>query len=226
MEPIRYVKIEASWKNKLETEFSSSYFAELKLFLLSERLEQTVYPPGNQIFSAFSHTPFDAVKVVIVGQDPYHGPGQANGLCFSVAPGLKLPPSLQNIYKEIESDIGLPMSKNGDLRSWANQGVFLLNTTLTVRAGSPASHHGKGWERFTDAAIKALSNERDGLVFLLWGKPAQSKEKLIDATKHFILKAAHPSPLSAYNGFFGCRHFSKANKILLDLGKTPIHWQV
>lgn len=226
MEPIRYVKIEASWKNKLETEFSSSYFAELKLFLLSERLEQTVYPPGNQIFSAFSHTPFDAVKVVIVGQDPYHGPGQANGLCFSVAPGLKLPPSLQNIYKEIENDIGLPMSKNGDLRSWANQGVFLLNTTLTVRAGSPASHHGKGWERFTDAAIKALSNERDGLVFLLWGKPAQSKEKLIDATKHFILKAAHPSPLSAYNGFFGCRHFSKANKILLDLGKTPIHWQV
>jgi uracil-DNA glycosylase len=226
MEPIRYVKIEASWKNKLETEFSSSYFAELKLFLLSERLEQTVYPPGNQIFSAFSHTPFDAVKVVIVGQDPYHGPGQANGLCFSVAPGLKLPPSLQNIYKEIESDIGLPMSKNGDLRSWANQGVFLLNTTLTVREGSPASHHGKGWERFTDAAIKALSNERDGLVFLLWGKPAQSKEKLIDATKHFILKAAHPSPLSAYNGFFGCRHFSKANKILLDLGKTPIHWQV
>ena len=226
MEPIRYVKIEASWKNKLETEFSSSYFAELKLFLLSERLEQTVYPPGNQIFSAFSHTPFDAVKVVIVGQDPYHGPGQANGLCFSVAPGLKLPPSLQNIYKEIENDIGLPMSKNGDLRSWANQGVFLLNTTLTVRAGSPASHHGKGWERFTDAAIKALSNEREGLVFLLWGKPAQSKEKLIDATKHFILKAAHPSPLSAYNGFFGCRHFSKANKILLDLGKTPIHWQV
>lgn len=226
MEPIRYVKIEASWKNKLETEFSSSYFAELKLFLLSERLEQIVYPPGNQIFSAFSHTPFNAVKVVIVGQDPYHGPGQANGLCFSVAPGLKLPPSLQNIYKEIESDIGLPMSKNGDLRSWANQGVFLLNTTLTVRAGSPASHHGKGWERFTDAAIKALSNERDGLVFLLWGKPAQSKEKLIDATKHFILKAAHPSPLSAYNGFFGCRHFSKANKILLDLGKTPIHWQV
>jgi len=226
MEPIRYVKIEASWKQKLETEFNSPYFAELKLFLLSERLSHTVYPPGNEIFSAFSHTPFDAVKVVIVGQDPYHGAGQANGLCFSVAPGLKLPPSLQNIYKEIESDIGLPMSKNGDLRSWANQGVFLLNTTLTVRAGSPASHQGKGWERFTDAAIKALSNEREGLAFLLWGKPAQSKEKLIDGTKHFILKAAHPSPLSAYNGFFGCRHFSKTNKILLDFGKTPIHWQV
>jgi uracil-DNA glycosylase len=226
MEPIRYVKIEDSWKQKLETEFSSTYFAELKLFLLSERLAHTVYPPGNAIFSAFAHTPFDAVKVVIVGQDPYHGPGQANGLCFSVAPGMKLPPSLQNIYKEIESDIGLPMSKNGDLRSWANQGVFLLNTTLTVRAASPASHQGKGWEHFTDAAIKALSNERDGLVFLLWGKPAQSKEKLIDSTKHYILKAAHPSPLSAYNGFFGCRHFSKTNKILLDMGKTPIHWQV
>jgi uracil-DNA glycosylase len=226
MEPIRYVKIEPSWKLKLETEFSSSYFAELKLFLLSERLSHIVYPPGNEIFSAFAHTPFEDVKVVIVGQDPYHGPGQANGLCFSVAPGLKLPPSLRNIYKEIESDIGLPMTNTGDLRPWAQQGVFLLNTTLTVRAANPASHQGKGWERFTDAAIEALSKERKGLIFLLWGKPAQSKEKLIDTTKHYILKAAHPSPLSAYNGFFGCRHFSKTNKILLDMGKTPIHWQV
>lgn len=226
MKPIRYVKIESTWKKQLEEAFTSDYFAELKVYLLSEKMEQVIYPPGNEIFSAFNHTPFDAVKVIIVGQDPYHGPGQANGLCFSVAPGTKLPPSLLNIYKEIESDIGLPMSKNGDLRSWANQGVLLLNTTLTVRAACPGSHKGKGWERFTDAVIAALSKERNGLVFLLWGKPAQSKETLIDTTKHFILKAAHPSPLSAYNGFFGCRHFSKTNNILLNLGKTPIHWQV
>jgi uracil-DNA glycosylase len=226
MEPIGYVKIEPSWKHQLEAEFAASYFAELKLFLVSERLTHSVYPPGNQIFSAFTHTPFDSVKVVIVGQDPYHGAGQANGLCFSVSPGLKLPPSLQNIYKEIESDIGLPMSKNGDLSSWAKQGVFLLNSTLTVRDSSPASHQGKGWEHFTDAAIKALSSHREGLVFLLWGKPAQSKEKLIDTSRHFVLKAPHPSPLSAYQGFLGCRHFSKTNKILVDLGKTPIHWQI
>jgi uracil-DNA glycosylase len=226
MEPVGYVKIEPSWKRQLEAEFAASYFAELKLFLVTERLVHSVYPPGNQIFSAFTHTPFDSVKVVIVGQDPYHGAGQANGLCFSVSPGVKLPPSLQNIYKEIETDIGQPMSKNGDLSSWAKQGIFLLNTTLTVRDSSPASHQGKGWERFTDAAIKALSSNRDGLVFLLWGKPAQSKEKLIDTSRHFVLKAPHPSPLSAYQGFLGCRHFSKTNKILVDLGKTPIHWQI
>jgi len=226
MEPVGFVNIEPSWKLQLESEFSAPYFAELKTFLISERSKHTVYPPGKEIFAAFAHTRFDDVKVVIVGQDPYHGPGQANGLCFSVANGIKIPPSLRNIYKEIEADIGLPMSKNGDLSSWAKQGVFLLNTTLTVRSASPGSHQGKGWERLTDAAITALSKGREGLVFLLWGKPAQSKEKLIDSSRHFVLKAPHPSPLSAYSGFLGCKHFGKTNKILLDLGKTPIHWQV
>jgi uracil-DNA glycosylase len=218
------VKIEPSWKDALAVEFASPYFTELKQFLVHERQTQVVYPPGNQIFSAYNHTPFDAVKLVIVGQDPYHGPGQANGLCFSVAPGTKLPPSLVNIFKELHTDLECSIGKNGDLTAWAKQGVLLLNTTLTVRAASPASHQGKGWEQFTDQTIRLLSEKKKGLVFLLWGRPAQLKEKLIDTSKHFVLKAAHPSPLSAYNGFFGCRHFSQANKILIDQGKTPIHW--
>ncbi len=218
------VKIEPSWKEALAVEFASSYFTDLKQFLVDERQTQVIYPPGNQIFSAFNHTPFDEVKLVIVGQDPYHGPGQANGLCFSVAPGTKLPPSLANIFKELQTDLSCTMGKNGDLTSWAKQGLLLLNTTLTVRAASPASHQGKGWEQFTDQVIRLLSERKKGLVFLLWGRPAQLKEKLIDTSKHFVLKAAHPSPLSAYNGFFGCRHFSQANKILIDQSKTPIHW--
>ncbi|MEZ5173978.1 MAG: uracil-DNA glycosylase [Bacteroidia bacterium] len=218
------VKIESGWKRELAEEFAKPYFASLRDFLVQERQTQTVYPPGGRIFAAFDRTPFDRVKVVIVGQDPYHGPGQANGLCFSVSPGIKLPPSLKNIYKEIAEDIQVGMGESGDLGAWADQGVLLLNATLTVRANSPASHQGKGWEQFTDEIIRLLSARREGLVFLLWGRPAQMKEKLIDTQKHFVLKAAHPSPLSAYNGFFGCRHFSQTNKILISQGKTPINW--
>jgi len=218
------VKIEPGWKNVLIPEFSAPYFTSLKSFLVQERETATIFPPGKQIFAAFDHTPFDKVKVVIMGQDPYHGPGQANGMCFSVAPGTKLPPSLQNMFKEIKQDLECVMGTNGDLTPWADQGVLLLNATLTVRAASPASHQGKGWEQFTDQVIRLLSEKHKGLVFLLWGRPAQLKEKLIDTTSHFVLKAAHPSPLSAYNGFFGCRHFSRANKILVDQGKQPVHW--
>lgn len=218
------VKIESSWKQVLKDEFSSAYFSELKSFLVGEREKHVVFPPGKQIFGAFDQTPFNQVKVVILGQDPYHGPGQANGLSFSVAPGVRLPPSLQNIFKEIGDDLKVEMGNNGDLSAWAKQGVLLLNATLTVRAASPASHQGKGWEQFTDAVIRLLSEKRKGIVFLLWGKPAQMKEKLIDTSKHFILKSVHPSPLSAYRGFMGCRHFSRTNKILVDQGLVPINW--
>ncbi len=220
------VKIEQGWKQVLTEEFVKPYFADLKSFLLEERKKYTVYPPGPQIFAAFNRTPFEKVKVVIMGQDPYHGPGQANGLCFSVSENNKLPPSLKNIYKEITSDLSQSMGLNGDLSYWADQGVLLLNATLTVRAAAPASHQGKGWEQFTDEVIRLISKHKKGIVFLLWGRPAQMKEKLIDTGKHYILKAAHPSPLSAYNGFFGCRHFSYANKILIDLGKTPVNWHI
>lgn len=220
------VQIESSWKHVLKDEFNAAYFTSLKAFLIEERKHYTVYPPGKSIFAAFNYTPFDKVKVVIVGQDPYHGAGQANGLCFSVSPGVKIPPSLQNIFKEIASDIGAAPPLSGDLSSWAKQGVLLLNATLTVRASLPASHQGKGWEQFTDKVIRLLSEQREGLVFILWGRPAQLKEKLIDTKKHFVLKAVHPSPLSAYNGFFGCRHFSQTNKILLNQGKTPINWSL
>jgi uracil-DNA glycosylase len=218
------IKLEEGWKKVLLPEFSETYFTNLKSFLVKERETETVFPPGKQIFAALDHTPFDKVKVVIMGQDPYHGVNQANGLCFSVSPGTKLPPSLQNIFKEIKQDISCDCEKNGDLTAWAKQGVLLLNATLTVRAAAPASHQGKGWEQFTDRIIRLLSDKHKGLVFLLWGRPAQLKEKLIDTSTHFVLKAAHPSPLSAYNGFFGCRHFSRTNKILLDQGKQPIHW--
>ena len=220
------MQIEASWKQVLKDEFNAAYFSSLKAFLIEEKKQYTVYPPGKSIFAAFNYTPFDKVKVVIVGQDPYHGPGQANGLCFSVSPGVKIPPSLQNIFKEIASDIGATPPSSGDLSSWAKQGVLLLNATLTVRASSPASHQGKGWEQFTDKVIRLLSEHREGLIFILWGRPAQLKEKLIDTKKHFVLKSVHPSPLSAYNGFFGCRHFSQTNKILLNQGKTPINWSL
>jgi uracil-DNA glycosylase len=221
-------QIEESWKLHLTKEFAKNYFSELKTFLVNEKNKGSiVFPPGQQIFNAFNLCPFDKVKVVIIGQDPYHGKGQAHGLCFSVQDGVKPPPSLVNIYKEIEDDLGIKMNfAKGNLEGWAKQGVFLLNAILTVKENQPASHQGKGWETFTDAVIKELSDNRTGLVFLLWGKYAQSKELLIDKTKHYILKAAHPSPFSAYNGFMGCKHFSKANEILRNQGLEEINWQI
>ncbi len=216
--------IEESWGVVLKEEFSKPYFLQLKEFLLEERKKHVVYPPGKLIFSAFNHTPLNNVKVVILGQDPYHGAGQANGLCFSVSDGIKMPPSLVNIFKEIQNDLGYPIPISGNLERWADQGVLLLNAMLTVRANEPGSHQSRGWESFTDSVIKHISNEKQGVVFLLWGKYAQAKEMLIDGSKHHILKAAHPSPFSAYNGFMGCKHFSKANEILLAQGKQPIDW--
>ena len=217
-------RIEESWKNNLTDEFSQSYFLTLKQFLVEEKKQYTLYPPGSQIFAAFDKTPYDSVKVVILGQDPYHGSGQAHGLCFSVPPGIKAPPSLVNIFKEIQNDLGISMPSHGNLSSWADQGILLLNATLTVRANQPGSHQNKGWETFTDSVIKNLSDHREGIIFLLWGKFAQAKEDLIDSSKHHILKAAHPSPYSANAGFFGCRHFSKTNQILKEQGKEEINW--
>jgi uracil-DNA glycosylase len=221
------VKIEESWKNALAAEWDKPYFAQLKAFLVQEKNEgQVIYPPGGLIFNAFDTTPFDQVKVVILGQDPYHGAGQAHGLCFSVQMGVAPPPSLVNIFKELHSDLGLPIPRHGNLEGWARQGVLLLNTLLTVRASQPLSHKGKGWENFTDAAIQALNRDREGIIFLLWGKPAQEKGKIIDGSKHIVLRAAHPSPLSAHNGFFGCKHFSRVNEELEKQGLAPIDWQV
>jgi uracil-DNA glycosylase len=211
------------WKEMLFEEFNQQYFQDLKQFLTDEKQQNVVYPPGPLIFNAFNQTPFEEVKVVILGQDPYHGPGQANGLCFSVSNGIKHPPSLVNIFKEMQKDLNVPYPKTGDLSGWARQGVLLLNTTLTVRAHSPASHQGQGWEFFTDAVIRSLSEHREGIVFILWGRHAQNKKPLIDMTKHHVLEAAHPSPYSA-NGFFGCRHFSKTNYLLLNQGTMPINW--
>ena len=218
--------IEESWKEELKKEFSSPYFASLKEFLVDEKSKHIVYPPGAYIFNAFNSTPFKDVKVVIIGQDPYHGRGQAHGLCFSVPQGIKPPPSLVNIFKELHDDVGINIPNHGNLEKWTHQGVLLLNATLTVRANQAGSHQGKGWEQFTDAVIKHLSEKRKNLVFLLWGRYAQAKEMLIDETKHFILKAAHPSPFSAYNGFFGCRHFSKANAILKENGIPEVDWSL
>lgn len=217
--------IDESWNTALADEFQSTYFFELKQFLIEEKKQYTIYPPGNKIFSAFNFTPFEKVKVVIIGQDPYHGPGQANGLCFSVSDGIAKPPSLQNIFKELQTDLGINIPISGNLEKWAKQGVLLLNATLTVRQNSAGSHQNKGWEIFTDAIIKQISNRASGIVFLLWGKYAQSKEDLINKEKHFVLKAAHPSPL-ARGAFFGCRHFSKTNEILLAQGKEPIDWSI
>lgn len=219
-------QIEESWKAVLSEEFNKPYFHNLKTFLVDERQKHTVYPAGINIFNAFAHTPFNKVKVVILGQDPYHGPGQAHGLCFSVPEGIAQPPSLVNIFKEIKTDLGFDIPKSGNLESWANQGVLLLNATLTVRANQAGSHQKKGWEQFTDTVIKTISEQKTGIVFLLWGRFAQDKAQLIDASKHYILKAAHPSPLSAYNGFFGCKHFSKTNEILSQNGNEPINWQL
>lgn len=219
-------QIEESWKEILTEEFQSDYFAVLKEFLVRERQKGPVYPPGSLIFHAFNKTPFDKVKVVLLGQDPYHGKGQAQGLCFSVPVGIAQPPSLVNIFKELNNDLGIKIPKHGCLEKWATQGVLLLNATLTVRENQAGSHQGRGWETFTNAVIKKLSDKRVGLIFLLWGKYAQAKEELIDTRKHYILKAAHPSPFSAYNGFFGCRHFSKTNEILSRHGLDPVNWAI
>ncbi len=219
-------KIEVSWKNALKDEFNSEYFHALRDFLIEEKKKYAIYPSGSDIFSAFDYTPFENVKAVILGQDPYHGKGQANGLCFSVSDGIKPPPSLVNIFKEIKNDLGIETPTTGNLEKWARQGVLLINATLTVRANQAGSHQNKGWEIFTDSIIKNLSENRSGLVFLLWGNFAKAKQQLIDKKKHYILKSAHPSPFSAYNGFFGCKHFSKTNEILKQLGNEEIDWSL
>jgi uracil-DNA glycosylase len=218
------VKIALSWKEKLENEFDKPYFEALTEFVRQEYQAHTVYPPGKEIFNAFDECQFDHVKVVVLGQDPYHGEGQANGLCFSVHKGIRNPPSLVNIFKEIQNDLGKPFPPDGDLSRWAKQGVLLLNATLTVRASSPASHQNKGWETFTDAAVKAVSDNKEHVVFLLWGAYAQRKGEIIDRTKHLVLTAAHPSPFSADKGFFGCKHFSKTNQYLRQHGLKEIDW--
>ena len=216
--------IDESWKLALQDEFETDSFRSLKSFLQEEIKSQTIYPPGKLIFSAFNLTPLTAVRVVILGQDPYHGRGQAHGLAFSVPDGIAIPPSLQNIYKELHEDLGIPIPNTGNLEKWAKQGVLLLNATLTVRASQPGSHQNQGWEPFTDQVIRTISELRAGVVFLLWGKFAQDKESLIDTSKHFVLKAPHPSPFSVYRGFFGCRHFSRANEILRNNGMGEIDW--
>jgi uracil-DNA glycosylase len=220
-------QIDDSWAELLQTEFRDSYFSDLKAFLLKERSEHTVFPPGPLIFSAFDRTPVHRVKAVILGQDPYHGKGQAHGLCFSVNDGVRHPPSLQNIFKELKDDLGIPIPNSGNLGKWADNGVLLLNATLTVREKEPGSHQGRGWERFTDAAMARLSEKRTGLVFMLWGSFAQQKEPLIAKDRdHLILKAPHPSPFSAHKGFFGCRHFSQTNTFLSEHGEGPIDWSL
>lgn len=217
--------IHDSWKEVLTPEFEAAYFRSLKQFLVDEkRAGKIIYPPGKLIFNALNSTPFDKVKVVILGQDPYHGPGQAHGLCFSVPDGIRPPPSLKNIFRELHNDIHFTVPASGNLQKWAAEGVLLLNATLTVENGMAASHQGKGWEQFTDSIIQALSENRSGIVFLLWGRYAQNKETLIDRNKHLVLKAAHPSPLSAHNGFLGCKHFSQTNTWLVKTGQQPVNW--
>lgn len=218
------VKLEAGWKQVLQEEFEKPYFATLADFVRKAYGSARIYPPAPLIFNAFDRCPVDKVKVVILGQDPYHGPHQAHGLCFSVKEGVDFPPSLQNIFKEINRDLGISLPPNGDLTRWAEQGVLLINATLTVEAGKAGSHQGKGWETFTDAVIRYLAEKREGLVFMLWGAYAQQKGALIDPSQHLVLKTVHPSPLSAYRGFIGCGHFSTANKYLLEKGLTPIQW--
>jgi uracil-DNA glycosylase len=218
------VKIEESWKKQLQEEFEKPYFKQLTDLVKSEYASQTIYPPAKLIFNAFDQCPFDQVKVVILGQDPYHGPGQAHGLCFSVNDGVDFPPSLRNIFKEIQADTGAPVPTSGNLERWAKQGVLLLNATLTVRAGQAGSHQKKGWEQFTDAVIHLVADKLENVVFILWGNYAISKGEFIDARKHLILKSVHPSPLSASRGFFGNKQFSTTNKYLLENGKEPIKW--
>jgi len=218
------VKIVPSWKERLHDEFNKPYFSQLIEFVKEEYRTQTIYPPGKEIFKAFDACHFDAVKVVIIGQDPYHGPDQANGLCFSVRRDIRMPPSLVNIFKEIQNDLGKPFPTHGDLERWAVQGVLLLNATLTVRASAPGSHQHKGWETFTDAAIKKISDEKENVVFILWGAYAQKKGEIIDRARHHVLISAHPSPFSADRGFFGSRHFSKTNAYLKEKGLAEIDW--
>lgn len=220
-----HVNIEDSWKQELTAEFEKPYFKSLTTFVKEEYATHTCYPPAGEIFSAFDHCPFDKVKVVIIGQDPYHGAGQANGLCFSVQDSVAHPPSLKNIFKELETDMGLPTPVSGNLDRWAAQGVLLLNATLTVRAGEAGSHQKQGWEQFTDVVIDTLSRKRENIIFLLWGGFAKKKGRKIDTSKHFILLSGHPSPLSANRGYwFGNKHFSKVNEILLSKGEAPINW--
>jgi uracil-DNA glycosylase len=218
--------IETSWKAALDEEFNKEYFHELKFFLLEEKKKYRIFPRGQLIFNAFNHTPFERVKVVLLGQDPYHGAGQAHGLCFSVPEGIPKPPSLVNIFRELKTDLGIEEPVNGDLTKWADQGVLLLNATLTVREGQAGSHQNHGWETFTDAAIRQLSLQRNGLIFMLWGNYAIAKRSLIDAGKHHILTSVHPSPLSAHRGFFGCRHFSQVNNLLRQQGVDEINWDL
>lgn len=221
------VRLDASWLSRIGTQFEQAHMQALRSFLREAKAQgKVIYPPGARIFAALDSTPFDAVKVVILGQDPYHGPGQAHGLCFSVLPGVATPSSLENIFKEIERDLGIARPDHGCLLPWARQGVLLLNAVLTVERGQAGSHQGKGWETFTDACIEALDREREHLVFLLWGSYAQAKGKLIDRQRHLVLKAPHPSPLSAHRGFLGCGHFSRANAYLRDRGQTPIDWRL
>ena len=218
--------IEQSWKAVLLDEFNKDYFIKLKQFLLDEKKHHSIYPKGKDIFNAFNYTPFDRVKVVILGQDPYHGTGQANGLCFSVPDKVRQPPSLKNIFKELSTDLDVPLAETGNLSPWAKQGVLLLNATLSVRVKQAGSHQKIGWEEFTNRVIQEISKKKEGVVFLLWGRFAQEKAQLIDENKHHILKAPHPSPFSAYSGFFGCKHFSKTNAILKKQGLGPIDWKI
>lgn len=218
------VKIEQSWKKLLNNEFEKKYFKNLVEFVTEEYKTRTIFPKGKEIFKAFDLCPVDKTKVVIIGQDPYHGKGQAHGLCFSVKDGVKIPPSLRNIYKELNEDIGKPIPETGNIEYWAKQGVLMLNATLTVRAGQAGSHQGKGWETFTDTVIEKISKEKENLVFLLWGAYAQKKGQIINSEKHYVLKSAHPSPFSAYNGFFGNKHFSKTNEFLKSKGLEEIKW--
>jgi len=225
MSQLREIRLDPGWKARLEDEFRLPYMDQLRTFLLQRKQQGAViYPPGPQIFNALNSTPFDQVKVVILGQDPYHGPGQAHGLCFSVPDGVPIPPSLANIYTEIEQDTGQRPARSGNLQHWAKQGVLLLNAVLTVERGRAGAHQGKGWERFTDRVVKELNDGKDGLVFLLWGSYAMKKGAGIDRARHLILTAPHPSPLSAHRGFFGCRHFSAANQYLEEHGQKPIKW--
>lgn len=221
------VQLHQSWLSRLDDQFQQPYMKELREFLVVRKQHRAViYPPGSQIFNALDSTHFDQVRVVILGQDPYHGPGQAHGLCFSVLPGVRIPPSLANIYREIEADLGITAPQHGYLQSWAEQGVLLLNSVLTVERGQAGSHQGKGWETFTDAIVQLLNDEREGLVFMLWGSYAMKKGAVIDRRKHLVLKAPHPSPLSAHRGFLGCRHFSSVNEYLQQHQHTPIDWSV
>jgi uracil-DNA glycosylase len=221
------IQLEPTWKTRLASEFDKPYMTDLRAFLRKEvAARKRIFPKGSEFFAALNHTPFENVKVVILGQDPYHGPDQAHGLCFSVKPGVDIPPSLVNIYKELKADLGIEPPNHGFLQSWADQGVLLLNATLSVEAGRAGSHQNKGWEQFTDAVIDHLNREREGLVFVLWGSYAQKKGAMIDAKRHLVLKGPHPSPLSAYRGFFGCKHFSQINAYLKSRGEKPIDWRV